>query len=78
MYIYCVCKISQVCDRGDNSQKEWGSLFIDSQIIMKGRSERGREDSENAISNDLETPNFQNHPTRFLAESPPRPPSPNL
>jgi hypothetical protein len=36
---------------------------IDSQIIvkelMKGPDERGREDFENAISDDLDTQNFQ-------------------
>jgi hypothetical protein len=28
--------------------------------LMKGLNKRGREDFENAISNDLETQNFQN------------------
>ena len=39
---------------------------IDTQIIMnelmKGPNKRGREDFENAISDDLEKQNFQNFP----------------
>ena len=30
--------------------------------LMKGPNKRGREDFENAISDDLETQNFQNFP----------------
>jgi hypothetical protein len=30
--------------------------------VMKGPNKRGREDFENAISDDLETQNFQNFP----------------
>jgi hypothetical protein len=30
--------------------------------LMKGPNKRGREDFENAISDDLETKNFQNFP----------------
>jgi hypothetical protein len=32
--------------------------------LMKGPNERGRENSENAISADLETQNFQTFPAR--------------
>ena len=37
---------------------------------MKGPNEGGREDSKNAISDDLETQNFRSRPT----PSPPLPP----
>ena len=33
--------------------------------LMKGPNKRGREDFENAISDDLETQNFQNFPALY-------------
>jgi hypothetical protein len=46
--------------------------------LMKGPNKRGREDFENAISDNLETKNFQNFPAlcqpwwRFVGVRPPK------